>query len=114
MSRLLHRLGRSTAAHPCRTISVWVLLAGAIFALAADPALMGTLRPLDRAVAPTRPAGLQVELGGDLPDTAAAPIKGRGELIGIIAALLILVLAFGSVVGSGLPVAVALVGLGVG
>ena len=41
-------------------------------------------------------------------------MKGQGELIGIAVALLILVLAFGSVVGSGLPVAVALVGLGVG
>ena len=41
-------------------------------------------------------------------------MEGYGELIGIVAALLILVLAFGSVVGAGLPVAVALIGLGVG
>ena len=41
-------------------------------------------------------------------------MKGTGELIGVIAALLILVLAFGSVVGAGLPIAVALVGLAVG
>jgi putative drug exporter of the RND superfamily len=79
-----------------------------------DPDLMGHLEPLDHAVQPTRDAGLQVELGGDLPDTAAAPMTGRGELIGIVAALLILVLAFGSVVGAGLPIGVALVGLGVG
>ena len=79
-----------------------------------DPDLMGNLGPLDRAVAPTRDAGLQVELGGDLPDTAAAPMTGRGELIGIAAALLVLVLAFGSVVGAGLPIGTALVGLGVG
>lgn len=70
--------------------------------------------PLERAVAPTRDAGIQVELGGDLPETAAAPMRGTGELVGIVAALLILVLAFGSVVGAGLPVAVALVGLVVG
>ncbi len=63
---------------------------------------------------PTRDAGVQVELGGDLPDTAAAPMTGRGELIGVIAALLVLVLAFGSVVGAGLPIGTALVGLGVG
>ena len=73
--------------------------------------LMANLEPLEDAIAPTRDAGIQVELGGDLPDTAAAPMKGQGELIGIAVALLILVLAFGSVVGSGLPVAVALVGL---
>ena len=41
-------------------------------------------------------------------------MRGSGELIGIVAALLILVLAFGSVVSAGLPIAVALVGLAVG
>jgi RND superfamily putative drug exporter len=79
-----------------------------------DPDLMGNLEPLDAAVATTRAAGLQVELGGEVPDSAAAPMEGRGELVGIVVALLILVLAFGSVVGSGLPVAVALTGLGIG
>ena len=74
---------------------------------------MGNLEPLEDAVEPTRDAGLQVELGGEVPGSAAAPMEGYGELIGIVAALLILVLAFGSVVGAGLPVAVALTGLGV-
>ena len=41
-------------------------------------------------------------------------MEGNGELIGIVVALVILVLAFGSVVGAGLPIGVALVGLGVG
>ena len=34
MSRLLHRLGRSTAAHPWRTIFAWLLVAVGIYALA--------------------------------------------------------------------------------
>ena len=206
MSRLLHRLGRTTAAHPWRTISAWILVAVGIFALAGsiggtpqdnwdipaaraqvgidqlrdhtpgagnatarvvvhtedgspvdadviapltkrlaamdhavsvspprlsndkDTALLTVaydapvthhdlyenLAPLDKAVGPTRDAGIQVELGGDLPETAAAPMRGSGELIGIVAALLILVLAFGSVVSAGLPIVVALVGLAVG
>ena len=38
--------------------------------------LMGTLEPLEEAVAPTRDAGLQVALGGELPGTAAAPRAG--------------------------------------
>ena len=206
MSRLLHRLGRTTAAHPWRTLAAWVLVAIAAFALSGTlggtpqdnwdvpgaqaqkgidtlrahtpgagnasarvvvhtrdgspvtsatiaplterlaamdhavavspprmspdrdtalltvqydapvthPDLMENLGPLDRAVAQTRADGIQVELGGDLPDTAAAPMRGQGELIGIVAALLILVLAFGSVVGAGLPIAVALTGLAVG
>jgi len=79
-----------------------------------DPDLMGNLEPLENAIRPTQDSGIQVELGGDLPDTAAAPMTGRGELIGVLAALLILVLAFGSVVGAGLPIGTALVGLGVG
>ena len=33
MSRLLHHLGRSTAGHPWRTISAWVLVAVAVFAV---------------------------------------------------------------------------------
>lgn len=78
------------------------------------PDLMGNLTPLEDAVAPTRDAGYQVELGGDLPDSAAAPINGQGELIGVTAALVVLVLTFGSVVAAGLPVAIALAGLGVG
>jgi RND superfamily putative drug exporter len=69
------------------------------------------LEPLEGAAEPLRDAGLQVELSGQLPDTAAAPMSGHGELIGIVAALLILVLAFGSVVSAGLPVAVAAGGL---
>ncbi len=206
MSYLLHRLGRSTAAHPWRTISAWVLLAGVVFALAGSvggtpqenwdipdaraqvgidqlrehtpgtgdasarvvvhdrdgaalgaatldplaerlagldhvasvsaprmsddgdtalvtvqydvpvthPDLYEDVAPLDQAVAPTRGDGIQVELGGDLPETAASPMRGQGELIGIAAALLILVLAFGSVVSAGLPIVVALGGLAVG
>ena len=75
------------------------------------PDLMGNIDGLDEAVAPARDAGLQVELNGMLPETAAAPMSGHGELIGIVAALAILVLAFGSVVGAGLPVGIAVAGL---
>jgi RND superfamily putative drug exporter len=79
-----------------------------------DPDLMGHLEPLENAVASTQDAGLRVELNGEVPESAAAPMTGRGELIGIAAALLILVLVFGSVVGAGLPIATALTGLVVG
>lgn len=79
-----------------------------------DPDLMGNLAPIEEAVAPLRATGVQVELGGELPESAAAPMEGRGEIIGIVAALVILVFAFGSVVSAGLPIATALVGLGVG
>jgi RND superfamily putative drug exporter len=79
-----------------------------------DPDLMGNLAPLERAVQPTRHAGLQVEMNGAVPESAAAPMEGRGELVGIVAALLVLLLAFGSVVGAGLPIGTAVAGLAAG
>jgi RND superfamily putative drug exporter len=65
------------------------------------------------ATGPTERASLQVELGGQVPENFSAP-SGTAEAIGIIAALVILVIAFGSIVAAGLPLAVALTGLGVG
>jgi len=70
--------------------------------------------PLEDAVEPLRDAGLQAELGGELPSGAESTMKGTGELVGVIAALVILVIAFGSVVAAGLPLAVALMGLAIG
>jgi RND superfamily putative drug exporter len=54
--------------------------------------------------------GLQIELGG--PPIRNAQEGGSPELVGLIAAALILLVAFGSVVAVGLPIAVALFGLG--
>ena len=76
--------------------------------------LLGDVEPLEEATAATLEAGYRVELGGELPNTAAAPMDGRGELIGVGVALVVLVLAFGSVVAAGLPIAVAMIGLGIG
>ena len=206
MSTYLHRLGSSAAAHPWRTISAWLVVAGLVLGLAAtlggtphddynvpdaraqagiellrehvpgggnasarvvvhdrdglapsqaalaaltsrlsamehvalvspalpsadgdtalltvyysvpvtDEHLMGNLAPLEAAIAPTVATGLQVELGGEVPESAAAPMAGRGELVGVIASLVILALLFGSVVTAGLPLVTAIVGLGVG
>lgn len=78
------------------------------------PDLMGNTLPLEGAIAETIDAGYQVELGGDLPDTAGEAFGGTGELVGVGIALLILVIAFGSAVGAGLPIGVALAGLAAG
>ncbi|TDE32311.1 MMPL family transporter [Actinomadura sp. 6K520] len=58
-------------------------------------------------------AGYQVEFGGQVPENVTAP-SGVAEAIGVGAALVILLLAFGSVVAAGLPLVVALAGLGAG
>ena len=59
-----------------------------------------------------RTATLQVALGGQTVEAAQQGEIGS-EGIGLLAAALILLLTFGSVVAAGLPIAVALAGLGV-
>ena len=58
--------------------------------------------------------GFQVELGGSPISAAATAAPGPSEGIGITAAIIIMLLAFGSVVAMGLPVITALAGLGIG
>jgi RND superfamily putative drug exporter len=59
-------------------------------------------------------AGFQVEAGGPVVDASEEEPPGSAELIGISAAAVILLIAFGSVVAMGLPILVALLGLGSG
>ncbi len=79
-----------------------------------DEDIFGDLSPLEEAAEPTVAAGLQVAFGGEVPDSASLAPGGTGEVAGVVVALLLLVLTFGSVVAAGLPIAVALLGLGVG
>ncbi|HET8657983.1 MAG TPA: MMPL family transporter [Micromonosporaceae bacterium] len=68
---------------------------------------------LRTAARPTERAGLQVEIGGELPESRSKP-DGTAEAVGFAAALVILVLTLGSFVAAGLPLVVALAGLGLG
>ncbi|WP_067479812.1 MMPL family transporter [Actinomadura hibisca] len=72
-----------------------------------------TLEELRTATTVLTGAGHQVEFGGQVPENVTAP-GGVAEAIGVVAALIILLLAFGSVVAAGLPLVVALAGLGAG
>jgi putative drug exporter of the RND superfamily len=58
--------------------------------------------------------GLQVALGGAPISAVVSPSPGPSEGIGISAAIIIMLLAFGSVVAMGLPIITALVGIGAG
>jgi RND superfamily putative drug exporter len=58
--------------------------------------------------------GLRVALDGAPISTVVSPTPGSSEGIGISAAIVIMLLAFGSVVAMGLPVVTALAGVGVG
>ena len=83
----------------------------------ANPQSLGAayVGTVDRAVAPARAAGVSVSYGGQL-GAAAVPKGGdaRSELIGIAAALLVLLIGFGSVYAAGLPIVTALAGAAVG
>jgi RND superfamily putative drug exporter len=54
--------------------------------------------------------GMQIEYGGEIFAKFAVP---ESEVLGILAAIVILVLAFGSVLAMGLPIGTALLGLGI-
>nr|WP_041730376.1 MMPL family transporter [Conexibacter woesei] len=56
--------------------------------------------------------GLQVELGGDAARRLAEGGTGAAEGVGLLAALVILVLMFGTVVAAGLPIVIALFAVG--
>ena len=76
-----------------------------------DPA---DVRPLLDLVERAGGDGLTVEAGGNVVQRAEHAPPGVSEAIGLVAAVFILLVAFGSVVAMGLPVATALVGLGAG
>ena len=66
---------------------------------------------VDRARAEDAP-GFQVELDGAPIDKAIGVDVGGGEFVGVLAAMVILLIVFGSLVAMGLPIVTALVGLG--
>ncbi|NUS74434.1 MAG: MMPL family transporter [Corynebacteriales bacterium] len=71
------------------------------------------LDALEDATASLRDAGYQVEFGGQVPENVAMP-SGLAEAIGIGAAVIILLFAFGSLLAAGIPIAIAVVGLATG
>jgi putative drug exporter of the RND superfamily len=67
---------------------------------------------LEATAAETNDGGVvQMELGGDLPSEAAQEEPAGQEIIGLAVAVIVLLVAFGSVIAMGLPIGTALVGL---
>ena len=66
---------------------------------------------INAAATPAQAAGIQVETGGQLGQKVSKPAVESSELIGIIAAMVILTLTFGTVVAMLLPIVTAIVGL---
>jgi putative drug exporter of the RND superfamily len=61
-----------------------------------------------------RSSHLQVELGGQAIEQAQQPSFGLTTAIGVLAAIVVLLISFGSLVAMGLPIITALLGLGTG
>jgi putative drug exporter of the RND superfamily len=66
---------------------------------------------IDAAATPAQAAGIGVETGGQLGQKVSKPSTGSSDLIGIIAAMVILTFTFGTVVAMLLPILTAILGL---
>lgn len=82
-------------------------------AISAKLAKADVQRVIDKARSYAGP-NLTVALGGSPISVAVKPSPGPSEGIGISAAIVIMLVAFGSVVAMGLPILTALVGVGAG
>src|SRR3984957_1607396 len=71
------------------------------------------LDALTRAAAPARADGLQVALGGTVPENAVLT-SSLTDGIGVFVALIVLILVLRSLVAAGLPLVVGIAGLGAG
>ncbi|MFN8103804.1 MAG: MMPL family transporter [Acidimicrobiia bacterium] len=91
-------------------------IAYVIVQYSASPGELGVkgVDALEAAVAPARSSGLEVELGGTMHLSNQHVETGPSEAIGVIAAIVILLVAFGSAVAMGLPMLTALFSLGIG
>ena len=71
-----------------------------------------TVHEIKQAVAAETPTGVRTALGGKFFQDP--PSLGAAEAIGILAAMVILLVVFGSVLAMGLPIMTALFGIGIG
>jgi len=79
----------------------------------ADVPLQRATDQLTAAARPLADSGARVGVGGEVPESIQGP-NGVAETVGVVAALVILLLAFGSALAAGLPLVMAGFGLGVG
>ncbi|MFE3446065.1 MMPL family transporter [Nocardia sp. NPDC059180] len=91
-----------------------VALGSVQFSVPAGEVTEQTLDQVDQIAEPARAAGLDVEFAGGVYPGFTAEIPHMPEVIGVIAAFIVLLITFGAVVAAGLPIATALVGVGIG
>ena len=77
-----------------------------------DPSVLGDLKELGATAREGSP--LRIEMGGDLFFAFEESGAGPGEILGLAAAVVILLLAFGSLIAMVLPIGMAIFGLALG
>ena len=90
-----------------------IALASVQFSAAVADVRSATLTDVTQAVAPARAAGVEVEYSGTVYPGFQTPASELPELIGLLIALVILLITFGSFVAAGLPILTALIGVGI-
>jgi RND superfamily putative drug exporter len=65
-------------------------------------------------VSAARAGGLSVEAGGEATQQAGGDVGGPGEIVGVVIALVVLALTYGSLVAAGMNLLTAIVGVGIG
>jgi putative drug exporter of the RND superfamily len=86
------------------------------YAVSADKVSDAAVVALKQAAEPAEQAGLQVEFRGDVITAhtqASEEVGGIGEIIGIVVAIIVLLVAFGSVLAALTPIISGLVGVGI-
>ncbi|PRX51359.1 RND superfamily putative drug exporter [Prauserella shujinwangii] len=71
-----------------------------------------SLEALEEVFRPVREAGLRVEFGGSAYADTSSEGESGAEAVGLLIALAVLVITFGSLVAAGLPLLTALLGVG--
>ncbi len=72
-----------------------------------------TVHRIHEYISEARQGGLIIESGGDIVGHTPAKLLGVGELIGVGIALVVLVVTLGTLVAAGMPIMLAVVGVGV-
>ncbi|MGW2661640.1 MMPL family transporter [Nocardia tengchongensis] len=91
-----------------------VALGSVQFSVSAGEVSQDTLDKVNGIAGSAREAGLDVEFSGGVYPGFTAEIPHTPEILGIVAAFIILLITFGAVVAAGLPIVTALVGVGIG
>jgi RND superfamily putative drug exporter len=84
------------------------------YPVAANDVTDAQVKTLEHAARTVESSGLRVEFGGEVISAHDRPTTSASESIGLLVAVLVLLLAFGSLLAMGLPIITALIGVGIG